>query len=99
MGGCLSCGLGGLLHAGACAYDPAPLGGLPRWASGYYSHDDTVVLSDDRVRRRPSAGGRRLATEVPARSAAWLAAGQSVPVLSTLPRRDRRQDVALLVGL
>src|SRR5260370_38695393 len=99
MGGRLSCGVGGLLHAGACANDPAPLRGLPDWAARYHPYDDIVVLSDERVRRRPSGGGRRFAAEIPARSAAWLAAGQSVPVLSTLPRRDRRQAVALLVGL
>ena len=98
MGGGLSGGVGGLLHAGAYAHDPAPLRGLPDRTAGHDAHHHPVVLPDDRLRRRASARRRRLAPEVPARPPARHADREPVAVLSALCRRDRCASCGAIVG-
>ena len=51
LGGGLSRGLGGLLHAGAHQHDPAPHLRLPDRPAGHHAVDHPVVLSDDPVSR------------------------------------------------
>ena len=60
---------------------------------------DPVVQADGPLRRRASAGRRRIPPEVPPRPAARHAAGKPLRVLSALRRRDGGEGVALSRGL
>ncbi len=61
--------------------------------------DDPLVQTDDRVRGRASAGGRRLSPEVPSRPPLWPATGERCCLLHTLPVGDPRQTHPLLGSL
>ena len=73
LGGGLSRGLARLLYARAHQHDFAPHLRAPARPAGHHAVDHPVVLFDDPVRGRASAGRRRAAAEIAARPAARIA--------------------------
>ena len=80
-------------------HDPAPHLRQPARPAGHHAVDHPVVLSDDPVRGRASAGRRRVAAQVPARPAAWHEAREPARVLCALLGRHRAQSVELCARL
>ena len=99
MGGGLSRRLAGLLHARACAHDPAPHLRQQDRPAGHDAVDHPVVLPDDPVRGRAPAGRRRVAAEIPPRPAPRPADREPAEVLFPPGCRHAAQDRRLWPGL